>query len=119
MPSTRHADRRFVRAVATVADAAEIKIGCGTRCLCPGPHVIKMSSPIRINNCQLLISSDTSIGNESGIERTMNNRGNEHGRNRYDLAWTNSAIWSGSPFWELDHDTIYIGQAPGRNLERL
>jgi hypothetical protein len=49
----------------------------------------------------------------------MNNRGNEHGRNRYDLAWTNSAIWSGSPFWELDHDTIYIGQAPGRNLERL
>jgi hypothetical protein len=49
----------------------------------------------------------------------MNNRGNEHGRNRYDLAWTNSAIWSGSPFWELDHDTIYIRKAPGRNLERL
>jgi len=45
--------------------------------------------------------------------------GNEHGRNRYDLAWTNSAIWSGSPFRELDHDTIYIGQVPGRNLERL
>ena len=26
---------------------------------------------------------------------------------------------SGPPFWELDHDAIYVGQAPGRNLERL
>jgi hypothetical protein len=116
MPSTRHADRRLVRGAATATDAAEIKTSCGARCIFAGPHVIKMYSHIRINNWQLLISSDTSIGNESGIERTMDN---EHGRNRYDLAWTNSAIWSGSPFSELDHDTIYIGQTPGRNLERL
>jgi hypothetical protein len=68
IPSTRHADRRFVRGVATAADAAEIKIAIAahgaivpdrmsSRCLTRGT---------RINNCQLLISSDTSIGNDRG-----------------------------------------------------
>lgn len=121
MPSTQHADRRFVRGVATAADAAETKIAIAahgaivpdrmsSRCLTPS---------MRINNCQLLILSDILL---EMIKDTAKHGGIE-AMNMVEIAMTslglNSVIWSGSPFWELDHETIYIGQTPVRNLERL
>jgi hypothetical protein len=68
-----------------------------SRCLTPS---------IRINNWQLLISSDTSIGNDQGYSEASG----IEAMNVVEIAMTslglNSVIWSGSPFWELDHETI-------------
>jgi hypothetical protein len=108
MPSTRHADRRLVRGVATAADAAETKIAIAAHgAIGPDPMSSRCLTPsIRINNWQLLISSDTSIGNDQGYSEPSG----IEAMNMVEIAMTslglNSVIWSGSPFWEIDHETI-------------